>query len=57
MKKPVKKCLGNTILYLEDKLKKATSYEVVKTRLNYRLYSPDLLDDREKYFEEKKESI
>lgn len=47
------KCFKKTVKYLELKLKRATSYEVVKNRLNYRLYSPDLLADREEYFDKK----
>lgn len=51
-----KKCFKITLKYLENTLSKVTSYEVVKSRLNYRLYSSDLLNDREEYFKQKKET-
>jgi hypothetical protein len=38
--------LKKTLRILKLKLKKATSYNVVKSKLNYRLYSHDLLSNR-----------
>jgi hypothetical protein len=42
-----------TIQFLENKIRKATSYEVVKSRLYYRLYSSDLLSNRIEYIDGK----
>lgn len=52
-----KKCIRRSIRLIELGIKRATSYEVVKNRLNYRLYSPDLLKERQEYENERLTSI
>lgn len=47
----INKCLRKSLKILRIKLKKATSYNVVKSRLNYRLYSPELLVNKIIYME------
>lgn len=54
MKVTPKKNLFNKICkFMELKLRRATSYEVVKYRLYSGLYSPDLLKDRMDYYNKK----
>jgi hypothetical protein len=42
-------CLNRMCRVFGISIRKATSYNAVKGRLNYRLYSDDLLNNRENY--------
>lgn len=53
-----KECVKRGIRLVQIGLKKATSYNVVKSRLNYRFYNDQFLQDRlEQEAEKKKESV
>lgn len=44
-------CIKRGLIKLRNKLIRATSYEVVKHKLNYRWYSHDLLKAREEFID------
>ena len=51
------KCIKKGIRVLGIGLRKATSYKVVKSRLNYRWYNDEYLQARVKYTDTKSHSV
>jgi hypothetical protein len=47
--KKKRNCLNKGIRILKYGLMKATSYDMVKSRLNYRWYNSELLEQRNEY--------